>query len=132
MSKAPKILHVHSTFDAGGKELRNVQLINAWGKDADHAIVSGDLEKRGAAKLIGNKAKVSWPKFPSLQGKPTPGRLSAIAKAMAGYDLICTYNWGAVDAVMAPDTGADGTPSLGTTILIRVSPHQSRYMVPPS
>lgn len=107
MSKAPKILHVHSTFDAGGKELRNVRLINAWGKDADHAIVSGDLEKRGAAKLIGNKAKVSWPKFPSLQGKPTPGRLSAIAKAMAGYDLICTYNWGAVDAVMAHTVFAD-------------------------
>lgn len=107
MSKAPKILHVHSTFDAGGKELRNVRLINAWGKDADHAIVSGDLEKRGAAKLIGNKAKVSWPKFPSLQGKPTPGRLSAIAKAMAGYDLICTYNWGAIDAVMAHTVFAD-------------------------
>ncbi|MEL1250824.1 glycosyltransferase [Aurantiacibacter gilvus] len=107
MSKVPKILHIHSTFDAGGKELRNVRLINAWGKAADHAIVSGDLEKRGAARLIGNKAKVSWPKFPSLQGKPTPGRLAALAKAMAGYDLICTYNWGAIDAVMAHTVFAD-------------------------
>ena len=54
MSKTPKILHLHSTFDAGGKELRNVRLINEWGKQVDHAIVSGDLEKRGAARLIGN------------------------------------------------------------------------------
>lgn len=107
MNKKPKILHLHSTFDAGGKELRCVQLINAWGGQADHAIVSGDLEKRGAARLIGSKPKVSWPKFPALQGKPTPGRLMALAKAMAGYDLICTYNWGAIDAVMAHTVFAD-------------------------
>lgn len=107
MSKAPRILHLHSTFDAGGKELRNVRLINAWGSDADHAIVSGDLERRGAARLIGSKPRISWPKFPSLHGKPTPGRLAQIAKAMAGYDLICTYNWGAIDAVMAHTVFAD-------------------------
>ncbi len=107
MSKTPKILHLHSTFDAGGKELRNVRLINEWGKEVDHAIVSGDLEKRGAARLIGKKARVSWPKFPALKGKPTPGRLAALAKAMAGYDLVCTYNWGAIDAVMAHTVFAD-------------------------
>ncbi len=107
MSKTPRILHLHSTFDAGGKELRNVRLINEWGKEVSHAIVSGDLEKRGAARLIGKKAKVSWPKFPSLQGKPTPGRLVALAKAMAGYDLVCTYNWGAINAVMAHTVFAD-------------------------
>lgn len=107
MSRTQKILHVHSTFDAGGKELRNVRLINEWGKDVDHAIVSGDLEKRGAARLIGKKARVSWPKFPSLDGKPTPGRLAALARAMQGYDLVCTYNWGAIDAVMAHTVFAD-------------------------
>jgi len=106
-NKAPKILHLHSTFDPGGKELRNVRLINAWGKDVDHAIVSGDLDRRGAAHLIGNKPRISWPKFPSLTGKPTPRRLSRLARAMAGYDLICTYNWGAIDAVMAHTVFAD-------------------------
>lgn len=107
MSKTLKILHLHSTFDTGGKELRNVRLINEWGKQVDHAIVSGDLEKRGAAALIGKKARVSWPKFPSLQGKPMPGRLAALARAMTGYDLVCTYNWGAIDAVMAHTIFAD-------------------------
>ena len=107
MSKTPKILHLHSTFDTGGKELRNVRLINEWGKQVDHAIVSGDLEKRGAAALISKKARVSWPKFPSLQGKPMPGRLAALARAMTGYDLVCTYNWGAIDAVMAHTIFAD-------------------------
>ena len=111
MSKTPKILHLHSTFDAGGKELRDVRLINAWGREADHAIVSGDLEKRGAARLIRPETsggpKIKWPKFPSLTGKPMPGRLKALGAAMAGYDLICTYNWGAIDAVMAHTLFAD-------------------------
>lgn len=106
-STRPRILHLHSSFDAGGKELRCVRLINAWGKDADHAIVSGDPEKRGAAHMIGPKPRISWPKFPSLRGKPSPGRLNKIAAAMAGYDLICTYNWGAMDAVMAHTLFAD-------------------------
>ncbi len=105
--KVPKILHLHSTFDPGGKELRCVRLINAWGKEVDHAIVSGDLEKRNAAHLIGNKPKINWPKFPALRGKPTPGRFKSLAQAMAGYDLICTYNWGAMDAVMAHTIFAD-------------------------
>ena len=84
-----------------------VRLANHWGKEADHAIVSGDLDRRGAAALLSPKLKVSWPKFPSLQGKPTPGRLNALAAAMSGYDLICTYNWGAIDAVMAHTLFAD-------------------------
>ncbi|HCS17782.1 MAG TPA: glycosyl transferase family 1, partial [Erythrobacter sp.] len=36
----PHILHLQSTFAAGGKELRTVQLINAFGKNARHSIVS--------------------------------------------------------------------------------------------
>ncbi len=106
-AKTPRILHLHSTFDPGGKEVRCARLINAFGKEAEHAIVSGDLERRGAASLISPKVKVSWPKFPSLQGRPTPGRLNKLAAAMAGYDLICTYNWGAIDAVMAHTLFAD-------------------------
>ena len=37
---APRVLHLHSTFAAGGKELRSVQLINAFGSKLRHAIVS--------------------------------------------------------------------------------------------
>lgn len=39
--------------------------------------------------------------FPALTGLPTPGRLPGLAKAIKGYDLLCTYNWGAMDVVMA-------------------------------
>lgn len=100
-SERCRILHLHSTFDAGGKELRCVRLMNAWGRDCAHAIVSGDPDKTGAASLINKAVPVEWPDFPSLRGKPLPRRLDALAAAMAGYDLVCSYNWGAMDAVMA-------------------------------
>lgn len=103
----PRILHLHSSFDPGGKEVRCARLINAVGREFDHAIVSGDPARRGAAALIGKGVNVSWPKFPSLTGKPLPHRLKGLADAMAGYDLICTYNWGAIDAVMAHTLFAD-------------------------
>ena len=70
MSAVPRILHLHSSFDAGGKELRCVRLINAFGRDAEHAIVSSDPERRSAAALIGKDVKIAWPAFPALTGRP--------------------------------------------------------------
>lgn len=104
---AARILHLHSSFDPGGKELRCVRLINAFGRDAAHAIVTGEPDRRGAAALLAKNVQVSWPDFPSLKGRPLPGRLLKLAAAMSGYDLICTYNWGAIDAVMAHTIFAD-------------------------
>lgn len=107
MSRPPRILHLHSTFDAGGKELRCVQLINAFGCEFEHAIVSGDPARRSAAAGLDPEARVVWPKFPPLSGKPWPSRLKQLAEAMSGYDLICTYNWGAMDAALAHTMFAD-------------------------
>src|SRR5690606_33518938 len=107
MSRTVRILHLHSSFDAGGKELRCVQLINAFGREFEHAIVSGDPERRSAAAGLDPRIRVVWPNFPPLSGKPWPSRLKKLAAAMAGYDLVCTYNWGAMDAVLAHTMFAD-------------------------
>jgi glycosyltransferase involved in cell wall biosynthesis len=97
-----RVLHCHSTFAAGGKELRSVKLMNALGGALDHAVVSGDPGETGARAHLGRDVKVRFPQdFPALRGFPSPGRLVAIAEAMKGYDLVLTYNWGAMDAVMA-------------------------------
>ena len=98
----PRILHLHSTFNAGGKELRSARLINAFGPKVHHGIVSSEEGAHGAAKAISPGMKVTFPAdFPSLQGTPTPARLKSIAQRMAAWDLVLTYNWGAMDAVMA-------------------------------
>lgn len=115
MSEKPRILHLHSTFSAGGKEVRCAQLINAFGSGVSHAIVSAVPDQMGARDLISKSVAVSYPKdFPSLKGRPTLGRLNRLAKAMQGYDLVLTYNWGAMDAVMAHTlfSAAMGLPPL--------------------
>ena len=40
MSARPRLLHIHSSFDPGGKELRCAQLIDAFGPQVEHAVVS--------------------------------------------------------------------------------------------
>lgn len=101
-AETPRVLHCHSSFNPGGKELRCVQLINAFGRGLRHSIVSGMANATGAAKAIKPGMLVDFPAdFPALQGRPTPGRLKAIAQALKPYDLVLTYNWGAIDVVMA-------------------------------
>ena len=98
----PRVLHCHSTFSAGGKEVRCARLMNAWGQRLQHTIISAEPQSMAAAALIDTGVPVDYPAdFPSLKGKPTPGRLARLARAMQGYDLVCTYNWGAMDVVMA-------------------------------
>ena len=98
----PRVLHCHSTFAAGGKEVRSVRLMNAWGPRLVHSIVSAEPKAMAAAALIAPGVAADYPQdFPSLTGKPTPARLAALAKALQGHDLVCTYNWGAMDVVMA-------------------------------
>ncbi|MDQ2763481.1 MAG: glycosyltransferase family 1 protein, partial [Pseudomonadota bacterium] len=41
MAQPVNILHLHSTFNLGGKEARAVRLMNAFGDRARHTIVSG-------------------------------------------------------------------------------------------
>ncbi|MGY6552581.1 MAG: glycosyltransferase [Erythrobacter sp.] len=110
-----RILHCHSTFAAGGKELRAVALMNAFGKGVHHTVVSSQPEALGARDYLAKGVEVSFPAdFPSLTGKPTPGRLVTLAQALKPYDLVCTYNWGAMDAAMAHSVfaGALGLPPL--------------------
>lgn len=97
-----RLLHLHSSFHAGGKELRAARLMNLFGPGIEHTIVSAQSEALGAAAAIAPHIPVVYPAdFPALAGRPLPARLQALARAMLGYDLVLTYNWGAMDAVMA-------------------------------
>lgn len=76
--------------------------MNAFGPGPVHAIVSAQPGAHGAAVALDPALRVEWPTdFPGLQGRPTPWRLCRIAQAMRGFDLVLTYNWGAMDAVLA-------------------------------
>jgi glycosyltransferase involved in cell wall biosynthesis len=107
------ILHLHSTFSLGGKEARAVRLMNAFGDRARHTIVSGMPDQLGARDAIAAGIAYEIAQDPpSLTGRPSVARYEALARFMRRFDLVLTYNWGAVDGVMARRVFARGTPPL--------------------
>lgn len=111
MPQPINILHLHSTFDLGGKEARAVRLMNAFGDRARHTIVSGMEGRYGARERIAKGIRYEIAQTPPpLQGKPSVGRYDAIARYMRRFDLVLTYNWGAIDGVMARRVFGRGVP----------------------
>ena len=97
-----RILHCHSTFTLGGKEARAVRLMNLFGDAAEHVVLSAMPGRLAARDAIDRTVVVEFPEgAPALAGLPEPLRLWRLARYMKGFDLVLTYNWGALDAVMA-------------------------------
>ena len=106
-----RILHLHSSFDLGGKEARATRLMNAWGPHARHVIVSAMPAALGARERIAEGVAYEIAQDPPpLSGPPSVGRFEALARVMRGFDLVLTYNWGAIDGVMARRVFGKGAP----------------------
>lgn len=102
MAQPVNILHLHSSFSLGGKEARAVRLMNAFGDRARHMIVSGVPDQLGARDAIAAGVAYEIAQDPPpLTGRPSVARFEAIARFMRRFDLVLTYNWGAIDGVMA-------------------------------
>jgi glycosyltransferase involved in cell wall biosynthesis len=118
MADPVRILHLHSSFSLGGKEARAVQLMNAFGDRARHVIVSGVPDALGAREAIDKGVRYEIAQDPPpLKGRPSVARYEAIARFMRPFDLVLTYNWGAIDGVMArrvfgPNRSKGGAPPL--------------------
>lgn len=97
-----RILHLHSSFSLGGKEARAVRLMNLMGDRAHHTILSAMPEALGARDAIAPGIKVDFPTdAPPLHGKPSLARYRKLADYMTRFELVLSYNWGAMDGVMA-------------------------------
>ncbi len=97
-----RILHLHSSFSLGGKEARAVRLMNLMEGRAHHTILSAMPQALGARDAIEPAIAVDFPQdAPPLHGKPGPARYRALARYMGSFDLVLSYNWGAMDGVMA-------------------------------
>ncbi|WP_407699056.1 glycosyltransferase family 4 protein [Sphingopyxis solisilvae] len=102
MNTPVRLLHLHSSFSLGGKEARAVRLMNLMGPRARHTILSAVPEAMGARDAIDPAIDVDFPKdAPPLHGKPGLARYRDLALYMQQFDLVLTYNWGAMDGVMA-------------------------------
>ncbi len=97
-----RILHLHSSFSLGGKEARSVRLMNLMGDRAHHTILSAMPDALGARDAIEPGIVAEFPgDAPPLHGKPSLARYRALADYMTKFDLVLSYNWGAMDGVMA-------------------------------
>src|SRR3546814_2087522 len=67
-----------------------------------HSILSAMPGALGARDAIDPAIIVDFPKdAPPLHGKPSLGRYRDLANYMTRFDLVLSYNWGAMDGVMA-------------------------------
>lgn len=97
-----RILHLHSSFSLGGKEARAVRLMNLMGPRAHHTILSAMPDALGARAAIDPDVFVDFPQdAPPLHGRPSLARYRKLADYMTRFDLVLSYNWGAMDGVMA-------------------------------
>jgi len=76
--------------------------MNAFGARAQHTIISTVAGALAARAAIADGVVAAFPDdHPPFIGKPSIGRYMAIARYLQKFDLILTYNWGAMDAVGA-------------------------------
>jgi len=76
--------------------------MNLMGPRARHNILSAVPGAMGARDAIDPAIKVEFPAdAPALYGKPGLARYRALARYMQQFDLVLSYNWGAMDGVMA-------------------------------
>lgn len=94
---------MHGSFSLGGKEARTVRLMNAFGDEASHVVLSADPDALSAAKAIDRRinAVIQPDDAPLLAGKPGLRRYRQLAEYFTRFDLLLSYNWGAMDGVMA-------------------------------
>ena len=91
MTAPVRILHLHSTFDLGGKEARAVRLMNAFGDRARHTIVSSVPDALSARNAIDQGIKYEIAQNPPpMTGRPSVARYEAIARYMRRFDLVLT------------------------------------------
>jgi L-malate glycosyltransferase len=103
MTQRKRLLHVFPTFGVGGQQVRAVQLINHWGDAFEHGIVSS-VDSYEAMELIDPSLPVAIVQdYPQMKGQGLWATLRSSGKYLraSNWDLLLTYNWGAMDTCLA-------------------------------
>ena len=91
------LLHLFSTFAAGGPQVRTATIVQALPDSFRHTIVALDGDFACAERLKGHP-RVSYVDPPRKGGLGYALRLGALV-ARVRPDLVLTYNWGAIEAI---------------------------------
>ena len=97
---APHLIHVIPGFSPGGAQVRICDLMNYFGPRFRHTVVAlnGDVRARERLDAAVDIRLVSGP-----HGRSSLSMLQQMRGLLAALrpDLVLTYNWGAIEAVMA-------------------------------
>jgi len=97
----PRLLHCFGSA-SGSSVQRAASLIAAFGDGLDHSIAFATGRGANTAGAIPAGRNIHlMASFPVFSGKPTPRKLANLARAMADFDLVLTYDWGALNVAMA-------------------------------
>lgn len=91
--------HVFPTFDAGGLEVRAVQLMEAMGRGVRHSVVSLD-GRTGALTKVSPAVRLELVQGPRARHPLGMAMSMADALRAARPDLVLTYNWGAIESII--------------------------------
>jgi glycosyltransferase involved in cell wall biosynthesis len=94
-----RLLHIFSTFESGGQQVRTCAILNALGRRFTHVVVpaSGSSD---AARLIAPSVRFELMSPPPGKGSMAYAwRFRHLIRKLRP-DLVLTYNWGAFDAVL--------------------------------
>ena len=101
------LLHIFPSFSFGGQQARLAMLASALGDGFRHRIVAldGDLSARG---LFDKKVNADFAPFPMKKSQGfSLSNIMQLRRLIAetAPDLLCTYNWGSIEAVIANRLG---------------------------
>jgi L-malate glycosyltransferase len=99
-ARVPHLLHVFSTFAAAGPQVRTVGLMGAFGREFRHSVIALDGNVK-ARELAGADLDLRVLEAPPKAG--TPATVLRVRRVLhrEAPDLVLTYNFGALDAVIA-------------------------------
>ncbi len=106
-----RILHIFPSFEAGGAQLRFVNIANAIGREISHSVLAMD-GNRAAATRLRPELHVRFLDPPATKNSLVAIPLVRALLRRESPDLVMTYNWGALDGVVAARLA--GIPTLHT------------------
>ena len=98
MTARSRLLHVFATFSPGGPQVRAAELMDRMAGTTRHAVIAMDSDFACADRI--RKAEVDLLEPPSANGFLGTGRAFQRILKQLEPDLVLTYNWGSIEAVL--------------------------------
>ena len=93
------MLHVFPSFEVGGSQQRTTRLIDRLGPQFQHLVMSLSGRDEARSRLT-HPERITWLAAPPQGGTLSTARRLRAVLAEQKPDVLCTYNWGSIDALL--------------------------------